>query len=81
MPDAINTSPSVSQIQGAAVAACKYLPTATTVAQLVSSSSSISTAASIAGLICGAVTSIPLADGGSRTPKVNGVVIRGQFVK
>lgn len=81
-PDALNVAPSVSTVQGATVQACKFLPTAATVASLLSSSSSISTAASIASAICNAVTSIPLADGpGDRKPRVNGIVIKGQFVK
>lgn len=36
----------------------------------------------VANAICNAVTSIPLADGpGDRKPRVNGVVIKGNFVK
>jgi len=42
-----------------------------------------STSASIVGgAVCDAVTNITLADGpGDRKPRVNGVVIKGSFVK
>lgn len=75
------------KVQGATVSACQYLPTAETVANIAKSFYSpaipyVDTASSIADKICGAVTNIPLADGpGDHLPRVNGVVVKGKFVK
>lgn len=71
-----------AQVQAAAVAACGFLPTATTVAGLLTTSAAVQSASQIAGLICSAIT--PVTQGGARLggalPTVNGVVIHGKFV-
>lgn len=76
---------SVKQIQNAAVVACRFLPTAKFIADLLlsrSGNSILSTAETIAGEICNAVTNRPLADGpGDRVPRVRGLRVRGSFVK
>lgn len=71
----------VKSVQGYAVQACSYLPLATTVTSIFSSNYS-SDVATVGSAICDAVTSIPLADGpGDHKPRVNGVVVKGNFVK
>ncbi len=75
----------IKDIQAAAVAICKFLPAATFVSDLLLSGNVIATSAtSIAAKICEAVTVNPLADGpGAKNykPHVNGVRVRGTFVK
>lgn len=87
---------SVAGIQAAAVAACKFLPTAATVANVLAGANpAVATAESIASAICAAVvttTSVTATPAGAqglfaapatpaRVPMVNGVVIKGKFVK
>ena len=80
------TNSNIAQIQQAAVNICKFLPTAQTVAGILISSSSmvLATANAVASAICSAVTTNPLADGpGAKNykPHVNGVPVKGKFVK
>lgn len=78
-----------AKVQGATVAACKYLPTAQTVIGVAKALYSPAAAildfsGTVAKSICNAVTVNPLADGpGARNykPNVNGVPIEGHFVK
>lgn len=75
------TAQKVKSVQGYATQICSYVPLASSVVNIFSSgySSDVST---VANAICDAVTSIPLADGpGDHKPRVNGVVIKGSFVK
>ena len=75
------TKEKVKSVQGYAVSVCGYLPAASSVIGIFNSGYGMGVAA-IGGAICNAVTSIPLADGpGDRKPRVNGVVIKGTFVK
>jgi hypothetical protein len=68
-----------ADVQAAAVAACGFLPTASTVANILSNNSgTVQSAEQIASLICGAVT--PKAGKLRGLPMVNGVVIHGRFV-
>ncbi len=70
----------VKSVQGYAVAACGYLPLATTVASIFTKYST--DVATVGGAICDAVTTLPLADGpGDGKPRVAGVVVQGKFVK
>lgn len=72
----------VKQVQSYAVGICKYLPTAATVAAIISAAPIIATAGSIGAQICTAVTNLPLAEGpGRRRAMVYGVPVRGRFVK
>ncbi len=72
----------IKDIQSAAASICKFVPTAQTVANiLLSSNMAVASTLAVATAICSAVTTAPLADGGPRQAKVNGVVIRGRFVK
>ena len=84
-PGNLGSSSGIKDIQKAAVAICKFLPAATFVTDLLLSGNVIaSSATSIAGKICEAVTINPLADGpGAKNyvPHVNGVRVRGTFVK
>ncbi len=71
------TTLNVQDVQAAAVAACAFLPTATTVASLIAANNpALTTASAIAAAICAAVTakSAPL---GASGPAVAGVPIRG----
>lgn len=75
------TTEKVKSVQGYAVQLCGYLPVASSVIGIFNSGFSTGVAA-VGGAICDAVTSIPLADGpGDHKPRVNGVVIKGTFVK
>lgn len=74
-------SEKVKEVQAYAVRACGYLPYAAAIVGIFNSgfSQSVST---VGSAICDAVTTAPLADGpGDRKPRVNGVAIKGQFVK
>ncbi len=84
-PGNIGSPSGIKDIQAAAVAICKFLPAATFVSDLLLSGNVIATSAtSIAAKICEAVTVNPLADGpGARNykPHVNGIRVRGKFVR
>lgn len=75
------------KVQGQTVAACSYLPTAETIGAIAKTLYSpsipfVDVGSVIANKICDAVTNIPLADGpGDHKPRVNGVVVKGKFVK
>ena len=70
-----------ADVQAAAVSACGFLPTVSSVAALITASPAVGTAVGIASLICAAV--VP-AKSSARlravAPTVNGVVIHGRFV-
>lgn len=76
-----NISAKAKEIQRYTQLVCSFVPTIATVANIISSSSAPIT--TIAQDICSAVTTAPLADGrGKRIdPQVNGVKIKGKFVK
>ncbi len=86
---AIIPGPSPKQImsdaQKKAVEYCGYLATAATVADIfLSTNATYQTAEWIGKAICNAVTINPLADGpGAKNykPHVNGVLVRGTFIK
>lgn len=67
--------------QAEAVKICDFVPALASVVSIFNSgfSSNVST---VGHAICDAVTTLPLADGpGDRRPRVNGVLIKGEFVK
>lgn len=71
----------VVSVKSYAEQVCKYVPTAATVISIFNSGFGTDVAA-VANAICAAVTTVPLADGpGDHRPRVNGVVVRGRFVK
>jgi len=80
--------PTVADVEGAAVALCSYLPTADSVAALLSANGAILTAEAIAQVICAAVGSPPpvqsarLRATAPVTVMINGkpVTITGSFV-
>ncbi len=87
---AILTAAYIAEIQATVRSACGYLPTANTIAQLFASSSRFANAIAIANAICSAMTppAPPLGIMSRSTaprrvaaPLVNGVRIRGQFVR
>ena len=73
-------SSTAQKIQSYTRLACNFVPTISTIANILSGGSAMPFTA-IAQGICDAVTTAPLADGGPRQAKYNGVVIRGKFVK
>ena len=79
---------SIAGVQNAAVAACAFLPTATTVGNIIAAGNPLlTTAEAIAQAICAAVTQAPTvaAKSGRRMmvvqPMVNGVPIQGKFLR
>lgn len=90
IPLAACSEADVKTVQDAAVKTCGYLPTAQTVTGIASALYTpgaiyFNAAEAIAGKICTAVTTNPLADGPGAsthyTPTVAGVVVRGRFVQ
>lgn len=83
-----NTPDWVKSVQGGIVKACGYLPLAETVARIaatfVGAAGVVDLADTVIKSVCTAVTTNPLADGpGAKDykPHVNGVRIKGAFVK
>ncbi len=74
------TRAKAQQVQAMTKGLCQFIPTIGTVASIFSAGIGEGVA-TVASGICSAVTTAPLADGGPRQAKVNGVVIRGRFVK
>jgi len=75
-----------ADVQNAAVTACSFLPTAATIASILSANPAIATASQVAALICAAVTgkqSVELRGASAPVIVVNGVpvTIEGTFVK
>jgi len=79
MPSTSDISARAKEIQGYTKLACSFVPTIATIVSIINAGAGA--ALTIANDICAAVTTAPLADGGPRQAKVNGVVIRGKFVR
>jgi len=75
-----DTRTKAKQVQAATAQYCQYIPTIGTLISLFSAGVGGPVAAIAAG-ICNTVTTAPLADGGRRLAVMNGVVIKGRFVK
>jgi hypothetical protein len=78
------TAPTPTQVQAAAVLACGFVPTVTTVTSILTTNSTVQSAEAIAALICKAVAGGKYVAGmklGGALPSVNGVVINGSFVR
>lgn len=76
------TEDKIKEIQRYARLTCSFVPTVETVAKILAGGTLIDTTSSVATAICSAVTTAPLADGpGDRVPWVNGVVVKGKFVR
>ena len=73
----------IAQVRAYTRLACSFLPTVSTVAKILAGGLGVvQTASAVGDAICAAVTTAPLADGpGDRTPRVNGVVVKGTFIK
>ncbi len=67
------------KVQGYARTACAFEPTVASVLKLFNTAYGM-TLDAVAGAICNAATSIPLADGGTRRIIVNGVQIKGRRI-
>lgn len=68
------------QVQAKTKEYCQYIPTLASLASLFSAG--VGGAAGVIGAaVCDAVTTAPLADGGTRRAYLNGVEIKGKFVK
>lgn len=81
--DSAQVAATIAQVQSTTRQICSFVPTARTVFSILSAFGvpGVSIAGDVATQICNAVTTAPLADGGPRQAKVNGVVIRGRFVR
>ncbi len=80
----VDTKVLIEQIRQATVAVCGFLPTVTTVADiLLAGNPAIITVGAISNAICEAVKTIPpqAARRGVAPPSVAGVVIHGRFVR
>ena len=79
-----NVSAVISEVQQAAVAACAFLPTTATVANIIGTVAGVgpetTLATTIAAQICSAVSASKSARRGGAAPTVNGVAIHGRFV-
>lgn len=76
-----DTKTKVKSVQNYTVSLCSYLPAVASITALFNSNYSQNVAI-VGTAICNAVTSIPLADGpGDRKPRVNGIVIKGKFLR
>lgn len=73
----------IDQVRSYTKIGCAFVPTVATVAKILAAGNPlIDTAKGVADAICTSVTTAPLADGpGDRIPRVNGIVVKGQFVK
>ncbi len=67
------------KVQGYARTICAFEPTVASVLKLFNAAYGM-TLDAVAGAICNAATSIPLADGGTRKIVVNGVQIKGRRI-
>ena len=67
------------QIQSTVKATCAFVPTIATIVSIINASAG--SALGVASEICMAITSAPLADGGSRKVVVRGVPVAGRRVR
>ena len=78
-------TPSFKDLQSAVVAACGFLPTVSTIANIVSANPAIATGTEIAGLICKAVTTKSAHKGGYAPKSIvvgnKVILLNGEFVK
>jgi|SRR5665213_476471 len=71
-----------ADVQAAAVAACGFLPTASTVANIIAAGNpAVATVSTIAAAICSAVVGAKGRRLGGAVPNVNGVPVHGRFVQ
>lgn len=84
----VDISDDVQLIQAMVVKSCGFLPTASTVAAILTAGNpTVLTASAIAGSICAAVKASSLVSvygllgGDAEVPTVNGVKIEGEFVR
>lgn len=75
----VDTRTKAKQVQTYAITACQFEPQLASVISLVNAAAGMGVSA-IGGALCNAVTSIPLADGGTRRIVVNGVRIKGRRI-
>lgn len=74
-----STRDKAKQVQAYAITACQFEPQLASVIGLVNAAAGMGVGA-IGNALCNAVTSIPLADGGTRKIIVNGVRIKGRRI-
>ena len=82
----VDVDAKIKQVQEQTRFACSFVPTVETVAKIIATFTGGAAAVDAVGAaargICAAVTTAPLADGpGDRVPRVNGVVVKGRFVR
>jgi hypothetical protein len=82
VPAASVPASKVSRIKQLVLKGCQYEATFESIAAVLVASPAVPAIGAVAAAICNAVTTLPLADGpGDRRPRVNGVVVEGQFVR
>ena len=67
----------VDDVQAVAIASCKFVPTATTIANIISAGSTAVPSA-IANQVCNAISSMPVAALSSQTPPA--VIVNGKAI-
>ena len=78
---AATTATIISQVQQATVLACGFLPTASTIANILAAGNpAVQAVSAVATAICTAVTA-KVARRGGAIPNVNGVAVHGRFVQ
>jgi hypothetical protein len=74
--------PAPSKVKQMVLQGCGYVTTAENIAAVITASPFVPAAGAVAEAICQAATNIPFADGpGDHLPRVNGVIVRGYFVR
>jgi len=80
-PSADEIKATVEKVRSITAQVCKFVPTVTTVSRIIATFTGAGALVDIAGQtaaeICAAVTTAPLADGGTRRVVVRGVVVKG----
>lgn len=74
----------IADVQNAAVTACGFLPTATTITSILAvNDPALTTAVAVAQAICAAVAAAPKAGAkrGLAKPSIDGVIISGTFIQ
>ncbi len=84
-PSPTEIEATVKKVKETTAKVCGYVPTTLTIGKIITTFTGggafIDIARQVAGDICTAVTTAPLADGGTRHIVVRGVVVKGSYVR
>lgn len=71
----------IRQVQDYTSTFCKFVPTVSVITALFNKDAG-ATVSGLGGAICNAISTQPLADGpGAKTPRLNGVALKGTYLK